>query len=323
MPRAPRIDVRGAFFHVENRALDGRILFERPDDARDFLARIARVVRARHLDLHAYALLPTRFHLLVSSPEGRLAQGLRRVQDAYARELNRRLERKGPLFRGRYRARLLRAHVHRAAVLGYVHESPVRAGLAEEPGAYPYASARLVRVSLRPPWLDPRLLERWGGDDGRPTVAWELVGRWLDHADPDPPDLDALVQASPGEIEAWLVADRGAHVLLRPSTVEHVLATARRAAHSLVVRPGRRPSTWELLEAGLLRSTAGLTFSELGERLDVSTTTAHARTRLHRSALSAPAYAATAGAVVHCALGIEYGALISPLGRALPGRRSG
>ncbi len=322
MPRARRNDARGACFHVENRALSGRILFERTADARDFLSGVARVVRGRHLDLHAYALLPTRFHLLVSSPEGRLAEGLRRVQDAYARGLNRRLGRKGPLFGGRYRARLLDTHVHRAAVLGYVHESPVRAGLAETPAAYPYASARLLRVSLRPPWLDARILERWGGDDGRPAVAWELVGRWLRQPDPDPPDLDALVLATPGEIAEWLGDATGAHVLLRASTLEHVLESARREVPSLVVRSGRRPTSWDLLEAGLLRSTCGLTFAEIGERLEVATATAYARTRLHRTALRSPAYAATAGTVVHCALGLEYGALLSPLGRVRPGRRS-
>ena len=323
MPRARRVDVCGAYFHVENRALDGRVLFERPDDAREFLSRIARVVRGRHLDLHAYALLPTRFHLLVSSPEGRLAGGLRRVQDAYARELNRRAGRRGPLFRGRYRARLLASRVHRAAVLGYVHESPVRAGLAATPAAYPYASARLVRVSLRPPWLDPRLLERWGGDDGDPTVAWDLVGRWLEQSDPDPPDVDALVLASPADVQAWLASDRGTHVLLRASTLERVLDAGRGENAALVVRAGRHPTSWELLQAGLLRAVCGLTYAELGERLDLATTTAHARVRLHRSALGGPTYAGTAGAVVHCALGLEYGALLSPLGRARLGRRSG
>jgi hypothetical protein len=323
VPRARRIDVRGACFHVENRALDGRTLFERPDDARDFLSRIARVVRGRHLDLHAYALLPSRFHLLVSSPEGRLAEGLGRVQDAYARELNRRLGRRGPLFRGRYRARLLAAHVHRAAVLGYVHESPVRAGLAESPAAYPYGSARLVRVSLRPPWLDARLLERWGGADGAPTVAWDLVGRWLEQADADPPDLDALVLASPADLQAWLAAERGAHVLVRAATLAHVLASARRTAVGLALRCGRRPGAWDLLEAGLLRTVCGLTYAEVAERLGVAATTAHARVRLHFGALGGAAYAGTAGAVLHCALGLEYGALLSPLGRALPERRSG
>lgn len=305
MPRARRTDVRGGWFHVENRALDGRTLFEGPDDARDFLSRIARVVRGRHLDLHAYALLPTRFHLLVSSPEGRLAEGLRRVQDAYARELNRRLGRRGPVFRGRYRARLLETHVHRAAVLGYVHESPVRAGLAAEPADYAYASARLLRVSLRPAWLDLRLLLRWGGDHGRPTVAWELVGRWLERADPDPPDLDALVLASPGEVQAWLVGDGGAHVLVRPATVERLIGPSGP------------------LRAGLLRRACGLTFAEIGERLDVAAATAHARTRQHLENLAGSAYAARAGTVLHCALGIEYGALLSPLGRAIPTRRSG
>ena len=162
-----------------------------------------------------------------------------------------------------------------------------------------------------------------GAPTGAPTVAWDLVGRWLEQADADSPDLDALVLASPADLEAWLAAERGAHVLVRPATLAHVLASARRTAVGLALPPGRRPGAWDLLEAGLLRVVCGLTFAEVAERLGVAATTAHARVRLHFGALGGAAYAGTAGAVLHCALGLEYGALLSPLGRALPGRRSG
>ena len=323
VPRARRIDVRGACFHVENRALDGRTLFERPDDARDFLSRIARVVRGRHLDLHAYALLPTRFHLLVSSPEGRLAQGLGRVQDAYARELNRRLGRRGPLFRGRYRARLLAAHVHRAAVLGYVHESPVRAGLAESPAAYPYGSARLVRVSLRPPWLDARLLERWGARTGhRPSPGTSWDAGWSRPTPIRPTSTRSSWRLPP----TWR---RGS-----PPNAARTSSSARRPSRTCSPRPGAPRSGSPCVVAGVpargtcwrrvcCEPSVGLTYAEVAERLGVAATTAHARVRLHFGALGGAAYAGTAGAVLHCALGLEYGALLSPLGRALPERRSG
>ena len=52
------------------------------------------------LEVHAYSVLTTHYHLLVRSPSGQMAVAMQRVGNRYVRWFNRRARRDGPLFRG-------------------------------------------------------------------------------------------------------------------------------------------------------------------------------------------------------------------------------
>ena len=64
-----------------NRGVAKRPLFENRGDARFFLARLARQIRLGRIEVHAYCLMTTHFHLLVRSPIGEMSEAMRRVQN--------------------------------------------------------------------------------------------------------------------------------------------------------------------------------------------------------------------------------------------------
>lgn len=74
MPRIPRQDEPGRWHHVFNRAIARRTLFERREDYRFFLANLARAVHRREIEIHAYCLMGTHYHLLVRSPHAKLLE---------------------------------------------------------------------------------------------------------------------------------------------------------------------------------------------------------------------------------------------------------
>ncbi len=86
-----------------NRGLARRTVFESREDFRMFLACMAQAVRRGGIEIHAYCLMSTHFHLLVRSPCERLFDALRRTQNQYAPWFNRRRRRDGPLIRCRFR----------------------------------------------------------------------------------------------------------------------------------------------------------------------------------------------------------------------------
>lgn len=105
MARRPRRDQPESWHHVVHRALAKRPYFETRSDKRYFLAQIAHEVRAGRLELHAFSLMTTHFHLLVRSPVGESSNSMRRIQNAYSRYFNRRRKRDDPLIRARYFSR--------------------------------------------------------------------------------------------------------------------------------------------------------------------------------------------------------------------------
>jgi len=73
------------------------------------------------------------FHLLVQTAEPNLSRGMQWLNTAYVVWFNRRHERSGHLYRGRFKAFLIEKESYFAAVLRYVVLNPVRANMVARP----------------------------------------------------------------------------------------------------------------------------------------------------------------------------------------------
>ena len=160
MGRANREDEPGMWHHVFNRGLARRPVFESRAIARFFLSRIACAVRRGEIEVHAFALMATHFHLLVRSPKGELSIALRRVESEFVRWFNVVRDRDGALFRGRFGSRPAREDDDRRIVVRYIDQNLVVAGMVERPEDYPYGSAALFLKGRRPPWLTRTWLDQ-------------------------------------------------------------------------------------------------------------------------------------------------------------------
>lgn len=176
MPFTLRNDSIGRFHHVMNRALGRRGIFETRRDARFFLSLLAREVRRGTLEILAFTILTTHFHLLVRSLTGQLSIALARVERAYVRWFNRSRRRDGPLFRGRFTSRWVDGEAYERAVRLYIDANAVEAGLARVASEYPWCSAFLSRRSRPPLWLSSEISEAghraW-------TRAEQADARWM------------------------------------------------------------------------------------------------------------------------------------------------
>ena len=91
--------------------------------------------------LIAYCLMPTHFHLIVQQRiEHGIEEYLQWVQASYARYFNKKVERGGPLFHGRFGARLITEDGDLLHMTRYVHLNPTSAGLVADPGDWPWSS---------------------------------------------------------------------------------------------------------------------------------------------------------------------------------------
>jgi len=149
MARRLRNDRPGALYHVMNRGVARRTIFDTPGDYRFFLACLACAVRRGEIDVLAYALLRTHFHLLLRS-HGGLSDALRRIQLRHVRRFNRLHRRDGPLLRGRFMSKRVSDAPYARNVVHYTHENPVLAGLCEAPQDYPWCSAWLAGQARLP-----------------------------------------------------------------------------------------------------------------------------------------------------------------------------
>src|SRR5271156_46599 len=131
MPRRPRIQAPGASYHVTARGNDRTVIFGDDQDRQVFLGMLARVVDVRGWACHAYCLMGTHFHLLLTTPQASLALGLQWLNGACAQAFNARRDRSGHLFQGRYPPALVESDGHLLELYRYIALNPVRAGVCE------------------------------------------------------------------------------------------------------------------------------------------------------------------------------------------------
>lgn len=137
-----RVHCPGGVYHVVVRAVRRERIFFLDEEYRSYL-RILRDACTRHgAKVLAYVLMPNHVHLLVRVSEIPLGRPMQRLQGDFARWYNRRYGYTGHLFQGRYRAWLCEDERYLWALVRYIHANPVRAGLAQSPGAYRWSSFR-------------------------------------------------------------------------------------------------------------------------------------------------------------------------------------
>ena len=91
--------------------------------------------------------MPNHIHLLSHQNEANLHEAMRDLFRGYSRRHNKKYERKGHLFGGRYRQAVCLDEAYFIAVSLYIHLNPVRAGLVLHPRDYRWSSCRLFTDS--------------------------------------------------------------------------------------------------------------------------------------------------------------------------------
>jgi REP element-mobilizing transposase RayT len=163
MARPLRVQAAGAHYHVGARGVDKAPVFLSDEDRERFLILLGDIVERCGWRCHAYCLMANHYHLALTTPEPNLGAGMRRLNQVYAQWFNHRHDRIGHLFEQRYWSQLLEAETNVLAVVRYVVQNPVRAGLVATPPAYPWSSASAMYGLASPPsFLDLA----WVGEPG-------------------------------------------------------------------------------------------------------------------------------------------------------------
>ncbi|MBU0678658.1 MAG: transposase [Verrucomicrobia bacterium] len=169
MARRLRIEFPGAIYHVMNRGIDRRSLFRSEQDAVRFEESLAECVDIYQVRIHAYALLPNHFHLLVETPGANLGVFMQALQTRYGVYFNKKHRKSGHVYQGPYKAILVEADQHLLKLSRYIHLNPVQTKEYEEKPIqeiikalreYGRSSYRgYVHLEKRKEWVSYELLE--------------------------------------------------------------------------------------------------------------------------------------------------------------------
>lgn len=195
MPRPPRLDTTGAVSHVVARGNERRPLFRDDADREKYLELLGEACARHGARVLAYCLMPNHVHLALQSGPVPVSRVVHDVHARYAQHFNRRHDRVGHLFQGRFRSFLVDREAWLLEVVRYVHRNPVKARLVSRPEEFPWSSHRAY-LGTSPAWLATgEVLSLLAGSRPKARklfqefVAGPAAGRY----DPDEAALGAVV----------------------------------------------------------------------------------------------------------------------------------
>ena len=105
-----------------------------------FLSTLKECKRISGFDLYAYCLMTNHVHLLLKVGKEPLEMIFRRLGSRYVYWYNRKYQRTGHLFQDRYRSEPIENEAYFLTALRYIIQNPMKAGMEESPGTYPWSS---------------------------------------------------------------------------------------------------------------------------------------------------------------------------------------
>lgn len=141
MARLPRLIIPHQPHHIIQRGNDRQLIFRDADDYAVFLKWLREAAKSFKVAVHAYVLMSNHLHLLVSPSDqvglGRMMQWIGRYYVPY---FNKKYQRVGTLWQGRYKATVIDAEQYFMICSRYIELNPVRAGIVVNPADYLWSS---------------------------------------------------------------------------------------------------------------------------------------------------------------------------------------
>lgn len=140
MPRKPRIEYSGAFYHVITRGNQKQRIFKDSADFQKYLLLLTVYKNRTGSLIYAYVLMNNHVHLLIETKDIPLSKVMQGLNQTYTMYFNKRYHTVGHLFQGRYKAILCDREAYLLGLLKYIHQNPLRAKLTESLDSYPWSS---------------------------------------------------------------------------------------------------------------------------------------------------------------------------------------
>lgn len=164
MARPIRVQYADAVYHLTARGNDRKAIYRDHYDRNRFLDALEETVARFGVVVHSYCLMPNHYHLLLQTPRANLSAAAGWLQTTYSVRFNRRHDRSGHLFQGRFKSHLVEEDAYARELVKYIHLNPVRPKAKRKPipperketlKKYPWSSHRAYAgLDEKPPsWL--------------------------------------------------------------------------------------------------------------------------------------------------------------------------
>lgn len=160
MPRNNRIHYTQAMYHVMHQGNYKQALFFESEDYQHAYVLFDRAVASYGCKIHLFCLMTNHIHLLIQVNDVPLSKIMQSFSTAYANYINKKMQRRGHLFRGRYRSKLVQDDGYLLELCYYIHNNPLKAKMVANLDSYLWSSHLCYRKFQHLNWLTTDMMNK-------------------------------------------------------------------------------------------------------------------------------------------------------------------
>lgn len=216
----------GATYHVTSRGNNKQAIFFDDEDREIFLHLLKSTVNVYECHIHAYCLMTNHVHLLVQVGSVAINRIMHMINWRYATWINKKYDRIGHVFQGRYQAQTVSSHDYLVRLIRYIHRNPVKAKMVEKADEYIWSSHGAYLGKKIIPWLSIHWVLMHFSCDSK--VAIEKYMAFVDSATQEAGDENIIDEINKKNMEAHQTLVR------KPGHVKYELAVCRANLDSII-----------------------------------------------------------------------------------------
>ncbi|NLD46256.1 MAG: transposase [Clostridiaceae bacterium] len=142
MPRIARQKSNSGIYHVMLRGANRQEIFHDDEDNTRFLETLNRYKDKSEISVYGWCLMGNHVHLLLQEGNEELSLTMKRIGVSYVWFYNWKYKTTGHLFQDRYRSESIESDEALMAVIRYIHQNPVKAGIVSKPEEWKWSSCQ-------------------------------------------------------------------------------------------------------------------------------------------------------------------------------------
>ena len=141
MPRAARITLENACYHIITRGNQKQLVFLDSHDYEKYLHILTKYKKRYKFKLYCFCLMPNHTHLIIEVDEPfKLKKIMQCLNLSYTLYFNSKYSKVGHLWQDRFKSKIIQKDAYLLECINYIEANPLRASLTSTLNEYPWSS---------------------------------------------------------------------------------------------------------------------------------------------------------------------------------------
>ena len=149
MGRKPRTIFTGALYHIIQRGNNKNFIYDDIMDKKMFFKILVETKTKYDFQILYYVLIDNHYHLLLEAGDIPISKSIQILNTAYSKYYNKKYNRTGTVYGGRYTASLVTDTRYYYQLLKYIANNPVKAGIVKNQSDYRWSAHISIKTGNR------------------------------------------------------------------------------------------------------------------------------------------------------------------------------